>query len=115
MWSLEGLSGGLEGVYGGWGGVWGLGELQGCYRGARGGPWPPLTPRVPPQKMCRAVREAFVRLHESGLIYRSTRLVHWSCALNSAISDIEVGRGGRGSLGAHGGVWGCLWGGGAVQ
>uniref|UniRef100_A0A8B9RRL8 valine--tRNA ligase n=1 Tax=Accipiter nisus TaxID=211598 RepID=A0A8B9RRL8_9AVES len=41
-------------------------------------------------KMCRAVREAFVRLHESGLIYRSTRLVHWSCALNSAISDIEV-------------------------
>ncbi|XP_069738657.1 valine--tRNA ligase-like [Phaenicophaeus curvirostris] len=41
-------------------------------------------------KMCRAVREAFVRLHESGLIYRSTRLVHWSCALQSAISDIEV-------------------------
>ena len=34
--------------------------------------------------------EAFVRLHEEGIIYRSTRLVNWSCTLNSAISDIEV-------------------------
>lgn len=34
--------------------------------------------------------EAFVRLHEKGIIYRSTRLVNWSCALRSAISDIEV-------------------------
>lgn len=41
-------------------------------------------------KMCRAVIEAFVRLHEMGLIYRSNRLVNWSCALRSAISDIEV-------------------------
>ncbi|XP_068027310.1 LOW QUALITY PROTEIN: valine--tRNA ligase-like [Melanerpes formicivorus] len=40
--------------------------------------------------MSRAVAEAFVRLHEAGLIYRSLRLVHWSCALQSAISDIEV-------------------------
>lgn len=40
--------------------------------------------------MCRAVTEAFVRLHEDGSIYRSTRLVNWSCALRSAISDIEV-------------------------
>jgi valyl-tRNA synthetase len=38
----------------------------------------------------RAVLEAFIRLHESGLIYRSKRLVNWSCTLNSAISDIEV-------------------------
>ncbi|XP_067829865.1 LOW QUALITY PROTEIN: valine--tRNA ligase, mitochondrial [Heptranchias perlo] len=37
-----------------------------------------------------AVTEAFVRLHEVGLVYRSQRLVNWSCALNSAISDIEV-------------------------
>ena len=42
------------------------------------------------QKLCRAVTEAFVRLHEKGLIYRSVRLVNWSCTLNSAISDIEV-------------------------
>ncbi|XP_053395585.1 valine--tRNA ligase-like [Mercenaria mercenaria] len=41
-------------------------------------------------KLCRAVAEAFVRLHEKGLIYRSVRLVNWSCTLNSAISDIEV-------------------------
>ncbi|XP_013380246.1 valine--tRNA ligase [Lingula anatina] len=41
-------------------------------------------------KLCIAVKEAFVRLHEEGIIYRSTRLVNWSCTLNSAISDIEV-------------------------
>ncbi|RWS05960.1 Valine--tRNA ligase-like protein, partial [Dinothrombium tinctorium] len=41
-------------------------------------------------KMSRAVTEAFVRLHERGLIYRSYRLVNWSCTLRSAISDIEV-------------------------
>ncbi|XP_005389443.2 PREDICTED: valine--tRNA ligase isoform X1 [Chinchilla lanigera] len=41
-------------------------------------------------KLSAAVTEAFVRLHEEGIIYRSTRLVNWSCALNSAISDIEV-------------------------
>ncbi|XP_014845519.1 PREDICTED: valine--tRNA ligase, mitochondrial-like [Poecilia mexicana] len=38
----------------------------------------------------RAVTEAFVRLCDSGLIYRSDGLVNWSCALQSAISDIEV-------------------------
>ncbi|XP_036371216.1 valine--tRNA ligase isoform X1 [Octopus sinensis] len=41
-------------------------------------------------KLCRAVTEAFVRLHQKKLIYRSVRLVNWSCSLNSAISDIEV-------------------------
>uniref|UniRef100_A0AAQ5Y1C5 Valine--tRNA ligase, mitochondrial n=1 Tax=Amphiprion ocellaris TaxID=80972 RepID=A0AAQ5Y1C5_AMPOC len=38
----------------------------------------------------RAVTAAFVRLCDSGLIYRSEGLVNWSCALESAISDIEV-------------------------
>mmetsp|Transcript_6397 Transcript_6397/g.10765 ORF Transcript_6397/g.10765 Transcript_6397/m.10765 type:complete len:710 (-) Transcript_6397:8-2137(-) len=37
-----------------------------------------------------AVTEAFVRFHEDGLLYRDTRLVNWSCALKSAISEIEV-------------------------
>lgn len=37
-----------------------------------------------------AVKEAFIILHEEGTIYRSNRLVNWSCALKSAISDIEV-------------------------
>ncbi|GCB66370.1 hypothetical protein scyTo_0014992 [Scyliorhinus torazame] len=41
-------------------------------------------------KLSRAVEEAFIRLHDEGVIYRSTRLVNWSCTLNSAISDIEV-------------------------
>jgi len=41
-------------------------------------------------KLNHAVTEAFIRLHESGDIYRSNRLVNWSCALKSAISDIEV-------------------------
>ncbi|KAL3315679.1 hypothetical protein Ciccas_005688 [Cichlidogyrus casuarinus] len=40
--------------------------------------------------MTRAVIEAFVQLYDRGLIYRSVRLVNWSCALKSAISDIEV-------------------------
>uniref|UniRef100_A0AAR2JDJ1 Valine--tRNA ligase, mitochondrial n=1 Tax=Pygocentrus nattereri TaxID=42514 RepID=A0AAR2JDJ1_PYGNA len=38
----------------------------------------------------KAVTEAFVRMCDSGLIYRSESLVNWSCALESAISDIEV-------------------------
>ncbi|EPY20868.1 valyl-tRNA synthetase [Strigomonas culicis] len=29
-------------------------------------------------------------MHEDGLIHRSTRLVNWCCALQSAISDLEV-------------------------
>eukprot|EP00911_Craspedida_sp_UC1_P001454 UC1_evm2s1097 len=41
-------------------------------------------------RCCTAVSEAFIRLHEEGLIFRSNRLVNWSCKLNSAISDIEV-------------------------
>ncbi|XP_030644740.1 valine--tRNA ligase, mitochondrial [Chanos chanos] len=42
------------------------------------------------QDFSRAVTEAFVRMCDSGLIYRSESLVNWSCALESAISDIEV-------------------------
>ncbi|KAG8045647.1 hypothetical protein GUJ93_ZPchr0008g13403 [Zizania palustris] len=38
----------------------------------------------------KAVTEAFVRLHEQGLIYRDYRLVNWDCTLRTAISDIEV-------------------------
>lgn len=40
--------------------------------------------------LSRAVKEAFVRLTEEGLIYRDTRLVNWSSTLKTAISDIEV-------------------------
>ena len=44
------------------------------------------------KSMSYAVEEAFIRMHEKKLIYRSTRLVNWSCTLKSAISDIEVRR-----------------------
>ena len=37
-----------------------------------------------------AVLEAFVRLHEEGLIYRGKRLVNWDPSLHTAISDLEV-------------------------
>ena len=40
--------------------------------------------------MSRAVREAFVRLWEKGLVYRGARLVNWDCALQTAVSDDEV-------------------------
>ncbi|HET7377596.1 MAG TPA: valine--tRNA ligase, partial [Anaerolineae bacterium] len=40
--------------------------------------------------LSRAVREAFVRLYDKGLIYRGTRLVNWSPGLRTAVSDIEV-------------------------
>ncbi|XP_077447496.1 valine--tRNA ligase, mitochondrial [Stigmatopora argus] len=38
----------------------------------------------------KAVTQAFVRLCDAGLIYRSEGLVNWCCTLESAISDIEV-------------------------
>ncbi len=37
-----------------------------------------------------AVRKVFVQLYEKNLIYRGTRLINWSPALESAISDLEV-------------------------
>ena len=40
--------------------------------------------------MSAAVVEAFVRLHEAGLVYRDKRLVNWDPALGTAISDLEV-------------------------
>jgi valyl-tRNA synthetase len=42
------------------------------------------------EKCSKAVTEAFVRFHEAGIITRDKRLVNWSCALKSAISNIEV-------------------------
>jgi valyl-tRNA synthetase len=41
-------------------------------------------------RCAKAVTEAFVRFHEAGIMYRASRLVNWSCALKSAISDLEV-------------------------
>ncbi|OGO30863.1 MAG: valine--tRNA ligase, partial [Chloroflexi bacterium RBG_16_54_11] len=40
--------------------------------------------------LSRAVREAFARLYEKGLIYRGPRLINWSPGLKTAVSDLEV-------------------------
>ncbi|MCC7536116.1 MAG: valine--tRNA ligase, partial [Deltaproteobacteria bacterium] len=40
--------------------------------------------------LSRAVREAFVRLYEEGLVYRAERLVNWSVGSQTVLSDLEV-------------------------
>ncbi len=40
--------------------------------------------------LCVSVTEAFVRLHEQGLIYRDTRLINWDPVLRTSLSDLEV-------------------------
>src|SRR6202012_3510800 len=40
--------------------------------------------------LSRAVREAFVRLHEQGLLYRGAYIVNWCPDCQTAISDLEV-------------------------
>ncbi len=40
--------------------------------------------------LSRAVREAFVRLWEQGLIYRGAYIVNWDPQLQTAVSDLEV-------------------------
>jgi valyl-tRNA synthetase len=38
----------------------------------------------------KAVRTAFVRLHDKGLIYRGERMVNWCLRCRTALSDLEV-------------------------
>jgi len=40
--------------------------------------------------LTRAVREAFVRLYEKGLIYRGEYLINWCPRCHTALSDLEV-------------------------
>jgi valyl-tRNA synthetase len=42
------------------------------------------------ERMSRVVREAFVRLHEEGLIYRGKYIVNWCPRCVTAVSDLEV-------------------------
>lgn len=42
------------------------------------------------ENMSAAVIEAFVRLHDMGLISRGQRMVNWSPILQTAVSDLEV-------------------------
>ncbi len=41
-------------------------------------------------ELSRAVREAFVRLHERGLIYRGHRVIHWCPRCLTSLSDEEA-------------------------
>ncbi len=50
--------------------------------------------------LARAVREAFVRLYEKGLLYRGEYMVNWCPHCHTALSDLEV---------AHADVAGHLW------
>jgi valyl-tRNA synthetase len=38
----------------------------------------------------RAVREAFVKLHEDGLIFRAMRMINWDPVSETVVSDLEV-------------------------
>ena len=40
--------------------------------------------------LSRAVREVFVRLYDEGLIYRAQKMVNWSPAIQTVLSDLEV-------------------------
>jgi valyl-tRNA synthetase len=42
------------------------------------------------ENLSRAVKEAFVRLYEDGLIYRGKYIVNWCSDCGTAISDLEV-------------------------
>jgi valyl-tRNA synthetase len=42
------------------------------------------------ERLSRAVKEAFVRLWEQGLIYRGAYIVNWDPVLATAVSDLEV-------------------------
>ena len=52
------------------------------------------------EQSSRAVREAFVRLFEDGLLYRAERLINWCVSCRTALSDLEVEHeeGARGEL-----------------
>ncbi|TMA28940.1 MAG: valine--tRNA ligase [Deltaproteobacteria bacterium] len=42
------------------------------------------------ERSSRAVREAFARLYEEGLLYRAERLINWCVSCRTALSDLEV-------------------------
>jgi len=42
------------------------------------------------ENLSRAVREAFVRLYDDGLIYRGNRIVNWCPNDQTVLSDLEV-------------------------
>src|SRR5438045_2500777 len=41
-------------------------------------------------RLAIAVKEAFIRLYEQGLIYRGAYIVNWDPSIQTAVSDLEV-------------------------
>src|SRR5688500_16124668 len=55
------------------------------------GPFGWSRPAAPlPPELSRAVREAFVRLYEKGLVYRGHRVIHWCPRCLTSLSDEEA-------------------------
>ena len=42
------------------------------------------------QERSKSVQAAFIQLYERGILYRAKRMVNWCCALQTAISDVEL-------------------------
>ena len=42
------------------------------------------------EQRSKSVQEAFIQLFEKGILYREKRIVNWCCALQTAISDVEM-------------------------
>ena len=42
------------------------------------------------EQRSKGVKEAFINLYERGLLYRDKKMVNWCCALQTAISDVEL-------------------------
>ena len=49
-----------------------------------------IIPDKLPACFTEAVQEAFVQLHQKGLVYHGSYLVNWSPNLQTAVSDLEV-------------------------
>ncbi len=84
MWEGVGGQGGRRLPRGGWG------QREGRDREASASFPRPTSPPPPRPHIAAAVAEAFVRLHEQGLVYRGSYMVNWSPALLTAVSDLEV-------------------------
>ncbi|KAG8231500.1 hypothetical protein J437_LFUL007665 [Ladona fulva] len=51
--------------------------------------WEEIFFTLDPERTISVV-EAFIKLYESGLIYRTNSIINWSTSIKSAISDIEI-------------------------
>src|SRR5271155_5452632 len=72
-----------------WKEEYGGGILEQMKRVGHSVDWSRLAFTMDPQ-LSRAVREAFVRLYDKGLIYRAEYMVNWCPRCQTALSDLET-------------------------